>query len=121
MLDFSFSELLLIIVVAVVCLGPKELPVAVRAVAKLFGQVKEFSSDVRGTLRTLAQEAGVEEMKQGVRKITIGDDGKPYEAYDLDAFLTTAPTIHAPAPTLPDHAHPHAEALEAPPAKDSHD
>ncbi len=97
MLNFSFSELLLIAVVAVVCLGPKELPVVVRTVARGLLQLRALTAEMRAAFHGLAREAGLDDLHQDirrdVRKITLGDDGKPYEAYDLDTFLKSTPSV----------------------------
>ncbi len=93
MLDFSFSELLLVVVVAVVFLRPKDVPVVVRACAKIMAQFKALTAELRGAFDDLARESGVEQVKKEMRVIT-GDDGKPYEAYDLDDFIKPADGTH---------------------------
>lgn len=78
MFDFSFAELALIVIVAVVFIGPKELPAVLRAVAKAMRGIRKLGDEVRHTFDELAKESGVSE---GVRMIK-GDDGKMYEAYE---------------------------------------
>ena len=90
MLDFSFGELLLIVVVAVVCIGPKELPVVVRAIAKAFAHLRELTRELRAAFEDLARESGLKETQAEIEremKMITGDDGKRYPAYDVEDFM----------------------------------
>jgi sec-independent protein translocase protein TatB len=80
MFDLSFAEIILIVVVAVVFLGPKELPVVVRAIARAMRYLRELAHEVRKAFDDLAKEAGADEIKAEVRMIQ-GDDGQWYESY----------------------------------------
>lgn len=84
MFDISLAELLLIVVVAVVLLGPKELPTVVRAVAKAMKALKGLSNEVRKMFDTLAEESGAKDIEREVRMIQ-GDDGNWYESYQIPA------------------------------------
>ncbi|MDX2074586.1 MAG: Sec-independent protein translocase protein TatB [Alphaproteobacteria bacterium] len=77
MFDLSFSEILLIVLVAVVFLGPKELPTVIRAVARALRVLKNLSMEVRKTFEALAEESGI----ANEIKMIQGDDGKWYESY----------------------------------------
>ena len=86
MLDFSFAELALIVIVAVVFIGPKELPVVVRAVAKAMRVMRGLAKEVRAGFDELADETGLKETHDEIKKevhMIKGDDGKFYEAYDM--------------------------------------
>ena len=86
MLDFSLAELLLVIVVAVIFIGPKDVPVIVRAIAKLLRQMKVLSAEIKKTFDTLAEESGIEPATgEAMPKIHLikGDDGNFYESYDV--------------------------------------
>lgn len=61
MLDFSFGEILVIAVVAVIFLGPDKLPQAFVKVAKILRAVKKTISDAKDTLD---REIHISEMKQ---------------------------------------------------------
>ena len=82
MFDFSFAELALIAVVAVVFIGPKELPVVVKAVAKAMRSVRSFTAEFRKAFDGLAHESGLKDIEKDIRMIE-GDDGKLHEAYDI--------------------------------------
>lgn len=86
MFDFSFAEIALIVIVAVVFIGPKELPVVIRAVAKAMRAMRSLANEIRAAFDELGRESGLkdaaEEFKQDVTMIR-GDDGKMYESYQL--------------------------------------
>ena len=78
MFDFSFAEIALVVVVAVLFIGPNELPVVIRA-------IRSLGKELRGVFDEIARESGLEEMAKDVNEITMikGDDGKMYEAYNM--------------------------------------
>jgi Tat protein translocase TatB subunit len=85
MFDFSFAELALIVVVAVVFIGPKELPV-VRAVSKALRSMRGLSREVRGAFDDLTRESGLKETADQFHheiRMIKGEDGRMYEAYEL--------------------------------------
>ena len=82
MFDFSFAELALIIIVAVVFIGPKELPAVVRMVARALRAMRGLAREVRGQFDELAKESGFSDIENEVTMIK-GDDGKMYEAYEV--------------------------------------
>ncbi len=90
MLDISFAELLLIVVMAVIFIGPKELPAVVRVVAKFLRALKGLSREIHKTFDDLAQESGLKDEAAAFDhdiKMIQGDDGKWYESYP--SFIPT--------------------------------
>jgi sec-independent protein translocase protein TatB len=79
MFDFSFSELLLVMVVGLVVLGPDELPKVVRYVRNIIRQVKSASANIQQQVTELLDDEDL----QRATKFIKGDDGKFYAAYDL--------------------------------------
>lgn len=61
MFDFSFSELLLIGIVALVVIGPERLPKVARTAGHLFGRMQRYVADVKADIN---REMHVEELKQ---------------------------------------------------------
>lgn len=90
MFDLSLGEIILVVVVTVVFIGPKELPVVVRALAKLLRYLKSVAQDVHKMFDDLAEESGVKDIQQDI-KIIQGDDGKMYESYDMKALQPKKP------------------------------
>ena len=84
-MDFSIAEIALIVVVAVVFIGPKELPVVVRAVAKAMRALKGLTAEFRKAFDEISEESGLKESAAEIEnemRLIKGDDGKFYEAYD---------------------------------------
>lgn len=84
-MDLSLSEILLIVVVAVVFIGPKELPAVVRASAKGMRALRGLTRDIRKAFDELAEESGVKDVTDSINaemRMIKGDDGKFYESYD---------------------------------------
>ena len=64
MFDIGASELLLIVIVAVVVIGPKDLPRALRTAGKWIGKVRRTSNHFRAGIETMIREAELEEMEK---------------------------------------------------------
>jgi sec-independent protein translocase protein TatB len=65
MLDIGFSELLVVVVLAVLVLGPDKLPEAMKDFAKLVKKVKKMWNDAT---KDITRELELEEMKEEVQK-----------------------------------------------------
>lgn len=94
MFDLSFGEVMLVVVAAVIFIGPKELPVVVKAVAGAMQAIRSLMGELRGAFHDLAEESGFEEAKREFEqdvKMIRGDDGDLYESYDLTKVMTPAP------------------------------
>jgi len=63
MLDIGPSELLLILIVAVIAIGPKELPNALRTAGKWIGQMRRVSAHFRSGLDAMIREAEMQELE----------------------------------------------------------
>jgi len=61
MLDIGPSELLLIVIVAVIAIGPKELPAALRTAGKWIGQMRRMSAHFRSGVEAMIREAEMRE------------------------------------------------------------
>jgi len=64
MLDLGASELLLIVIVAVVVIGPKDLPLALRTAGKWIGKMRKLSGHFRSGFDAMVREAEMEEMEK---------------------------------------------------------
>ncbi len=63
MFDVGASELLVIVIVAIVAIGPKDLPFALRTAGKWIGKVRRVSGHFRSGVETMIREAELEEME----------------------------------------------------------
>lgn len=68
MFDIGASELLLIVIVAVIVIGPKDLPRALRTAGRWISKVRRTSNHFRAGIETMIREAEMEEMEQKWRE-----------------------------------------------------
>jgi len=66
MFDFAWSEIGLIGLVAVIVLGPKELPQAMRAMGRFTRQARKLAGEFQGHVNELIREAELEDIKHSV-------------------------------------------------------
>ncbi len=98
MFDISFAELLIVAVIALVVLGPEELPRALRAVVKFFRSLKSMWLEVQQGIDTLMDDEDVKEVRRQVdaeRRYIIDEAGNYQEVHDISEWLDTKPK---PAP-----------------------
>ena len=68
MFDVAPTELLLVVVVALVVIGPKDLPKAMRFVGKWVGKARGMARHFRSGLDTMMREAELEELEKKWRE-----------------------------------------------------
>ena len=64
MFDIGAFELLVIVVVAVIFIGPKEMPRALRTAGRWIGQIRRVSGHFRAGVDAMIREAEMEEMEK---------------------------------------------------------
>jgi len=64
MFDIGASELLMIVIVAIVVLGPKDMPLAMRTAGRWIGKARRVSSHFRTGIDAMIREAEMEEMER---------------------------------------------------------
>jgi sec-independent protein translocase protein TatB len=73
MFDIGGLELLVIAVVALVVIGPKDLPVAIRTVRQWMTRARDLAREFQGGLDDIAREAKLDEVKREIDKATRPD------------------------------------------------
>jgi sec-independent protein translocase protein TatB len=68
MFDIAGSELLLIVIVAIVVIGPKDLPRAMRVAGQWIARIRRVSGHFRAGIETMIREAELEEMERKWRE-----------------------------------------------------
>lgn len=66
MFDIGWPELMLIMVIALIVIGPKELPGTIRTVVGTVRKMRGMMSDLKSGLSDFAQEAGVDDIKRSI-------------------------------------------------------
>lgn len=114
MFDLAWSEIALIAVVALVVIGPKDLPEAVRGLAKGVQKLRRMAGQFQQQADDLVREANLEEVRQqisDIRNFNIRDtvekavdgDGTIRKTFTEDPLRTdyTSPPYTPPAPYAP--------------------
>ncbi len=97
MLDIGPSELLLIVIVAVIAIGPKELPAALRTAGRWIGQMRRMSAHFRTGLDAMIREAEMAELE----KKWAEQNAKIMREHPADAPPEMEPTGAYPARPAP--------------------
>jgi len=107
--DIGASELLLIVIVAVVVIGPKDLPLALRTAGRWIGKVRRVSGHFRAGVETMIREAELAEMEQKWREQNeaIMREHPPQNASAEAALIGHDPgTVKAQEPADPEKPKP---------------
>ncbi len=102
MLDIGWSEMLVIVVVAIIVIGPRDLPGVLRTVGRWIGKVRSLSREFQRNLNDIARETEIDEVQRTIRETTnLGSvGGKPgpitssttAATSDLEAGAAPAPS-----------------------------
>lgn len=68
MFDIGASELLMIVIVAVVVIGPKDMPRALRTAGRWIGKMRKVSNHFRSGIDAMVREAELEELERKWRE-----------------------------------------------------
>ena len=135
MFEIGWSELVVIGVVALIAIGPKELPGVLRTVGQYMGKVRRMASEFQSQFHEAMREAEMADIKKSVDEMTesatkqftgfdpIGTVRKEIESLSADPFKDGAPTTTAsaspeavpeslPAPVSSEATIPHASHAE---------
>ena len=106
--DIGWSELVVIGVVALIAIGPKELPTVLRTLGQYMGKIKRMSAEFQSQFQEALREAEMSDLKQHAQDIqnTVTDFSKydPLANAEKDmgqAFATSEPTTTETVVTQP--------------------
>ena len=121
MFDLGWSELLLIGIVALIVVGPKELPGLFRTVGRFMGKARGMAREFQRSLEEAADESGLKDAASGLKSLDrINLNSATSSARKYAAAAVTEPKAAAkpaaPAPT-PEAGEPPAVAAGAPEAE----
>lgn len=114
MFDIGWSELLVIGVVALIAIGPKELPNVLRTVGHWMGKIRRMASEFQGQFQEAMREAEMADLKKQVDDITTTASGitnfDPMDSVrkqadsiksDFDSALADKPADTSTTPATP--------------------
>jgi len=103
LLDFGWSELMLIGVVALIVIGPKDLPKALRVAGFWVRKARTLSREFQSSIEQMVREAELDEMRQELKKATEIDLEKEFQQA-VDPTGSLAESLKPPE--LPNFAEP---------------
>jgi sec-independent protein translocase protein TatB len=118
MFDIGWSELLLIGIVALIAIGPKELPGALRTLGQWMGKVRRMASEFQNQFHEAMREAELADLKKEVDE--MASKAQSYAHFDpIDDIRKDIEKAAGPPPdldTLTDTAASSAPSASPPPA-----
>src|SRR3990170_2544187 len=106
MFDIGWSELLVIAVVAIVVVGPKDLPKLMRGIGHYAGKLRRAASDFQRQFEEAMRESEVEEVRKAIESVKT-------ETPSLDLKAPIDKPMMLPKPAAAPEAEPAAKATPA--------
>ena len=69
MFDIGWSELLVVAVVAVIIVGPKDLPKLMRGISHYAGKLRSVARELQQQIETAMRDSDVEEMRHAIESV----------------------------------------------------
>lgn len=106
MLDLGWMEMAVICVIALIILGPKELPRAIRTVTQLVAKARGLANEFKSGLDDIVQESELKDLKKDFESYgdhSIGDFDEAGAEYDFqpDAWRPGPTRLHETDRTKP--------------------
>ena len=130
MFEIGWSELLLIGIVALIAIGPKELPTVLRTLGQWMSKLRRMASEFQSQFQEAMREAEMADLKKQVDEMT--SQAQSYASFDpvsevkrelestqqqIESAMVEKPTADTTSPPVtaePDAAPEHAESAIAP-------
>jgi sec-independent protein translocase protein TatB len=107
MFDFAWSEIALIGVVALVLIGPKDMPVAVKAMANMVKKARRMAAEFQGHVDEMVRDTELADVRKQFNELrnfdirgeverAVDEDGSLRKTF-ADPLITPAPTVMPPA------------------------
>jgi sec-independent protein translocase protein TatB len=118
MLDFSWSHILLFLIVALVVVGPKDLPRLMRMIGQWMGKARAMAEQFRSAFDDMARQTELDELRKEIENLRnhrplgdverelnqsiIPDDMKSHVPSPGGVSVEPEPAPHIPDPPLPE-------------------
>jgi sec-independent protein translocase protein TatB len=93
MFNFGWGELLLIGIVALIAIGPKELPTVLRTVGQALGKVRRMANEFQGQFQEALREADVADLKKQADDLKSSFTDSVANISDFDPMADTQKEI----------------------------
>jgi sec-independent protein translocase protein TatB len=124
-MDLSWSELLVVGIVALIIIGPKDLPGMFRELGRFTAKVRAMGREFSRAMETAAKESGVKDVADDLRKVTspkamgldaVKSAADKFEKWDplKNAAKPSKPLAPAPMPSMAQAAAPAPGTVTAP-------
>ena len=70
MFSFGWGEILLILVVVIIVVGPKDIPKFLRQIGNLSKSIKKISREFKSSLNQIAEESDLKDVKNSITDVT---------------------------------------------------
>ena len=127
MFDIGWGELLLIGIVALIAIGPKELPGALRTLGQWMAKLRRMASEFQGQFHEAMREAELADLKKQVDEMTtqaqsyanfdpVGDIRKEFETtqQQIESAISSPPPTDTSSSTAVAAEPPPTPSVEAP-------
>src|SRR5215472_5527743 len=75
MFDLGWGKIIIIAVIALVVIGPKELPAVLRTVGQWMGKIRRMAAEFQGQFQEAMREAEMADLKKSIDAITDATRG----------------------------------------------
>ena len=96
MFDLSWSHILLVVVVALVVVGPKDLPKLMRTVGRWLGKARSMADQFRKSFDEMTRQAELDELRAEIEALRTS---RPLAGVEQDLSKSILPDEFAPKPT----------------------
>ncbi|MBN8891293.1 MAG: twin arginine-targeting protein translocase TatB [Rhodospirillales bacterium 70-18] len=90
MFDFAWTEIAMVAVVALIAIGPKDMPVAIRAVTNAIKKARRMAAEFQTHVDEMVKDANLDEVRNQINELRNFDiKGEVEKAVDPDGSLAS--------------------------------
>ena len=98
MLDFSWSHILILLIVALVVVGPKDLPRLMRIVGQWMGKARRMADEFRKSFDDMARQSELDELRKEIENLR---SERPLADIERDLHQSIVPDDMKSKPAVP--------------------
>jgi sec-independent protein translocase protein TatB len=89
MFNFGWGEIVLIGIVALIAIGPKELPTVLRSIGQMMAKVRRMAAEFQGQFQEALREAEISDLKKQAEDLTSTVKSKVTDFTSIDPLAET--------------------------------